>query len=202
MEINMDNDYILLTSDDAIKIIYLGVKGSVDFYIFDTQKNIYHKLTRGDVEKIRKKPSSVTGITTSPAQMNKVRKVSIAQFAHDESIGLADLWVRKEKYNEIFFKLSAEKEKLPKESDIGIWANGGEIAEMNANKALAIMAFLLSSKPKYKIGNRPNCKQIADDVNEQAKNYFGEDKAQFESFHKRLGNALKLLSSESSFKNE
>jgi hypothetical protein len=70
--------------------------------------------------------------------------------------------------------------------------DGGEIAEMNADKALAVMALLLSNQlPKYRSGYKPNASAISKDVLPIAQNLFGDDDAKFASFNKRLGKALK-----------
>ena len=70
--------------------------------------------------------------------------------------------------------------------------DGGEIAEMNADKALAIMALLLSNQlPKYRTGDKPNASAISKDVLPIAQNLFGDDDTKFASFNKRLGKALK-----------
>jgi hypothetical protein len=70
--------------------------------------------------------------------------------------------------------------------------DGGEIAEMNADKALAVMALLLSNKlPKYRTGDKPNASAISKDILPIAQDLFGDDDAKFASFNKRLGRALK-----------
>ncbi len=75
--------------------------------------------------------------------------------------------------------------------------DGGEVAEMNTTKALAVMAWLLSeNKPAMKIGGKPNAAQIGDAVAVMAKKAFGPDTRGFEAFHKKLGKALKLLGDE------
>jgi hypothetical protein len=80
-----------------------------------------------------------------------------------------------------------------------IWPDNGETSEMNADKALAIMGWMVSDKEsKYRINKRPNVKEISSDVNVRAIEYFGEDKVQFKSFDKRLGKAIKLLSESTS----
>lgn len=197
----MNDDYVLLSGDEAMKIIHLCVNGCLDFYIFDTQKDKYYKLTRGDAEKIRKKLPNKTEITTSPAQFSKIRSGAIKQFAHDEPVGITDLWLRKEKYNDIFPKSAVEDKKSPEKPNM--WPKNGKIAEMNADRALAIMAILLSkSKSLYRTNNRPNHSQISKEVSKLAKLYFGEDKSLFEAFYKRLSKALKLLSIEPSTKNK
>lgn len=99
-------------------------------------------------------------------------------------------------------KIKTEEEKSPliqNESKPNEWPAGGEVAEMNADKAIAIMAWLLSEKGKqYSISGRPNSETIAAAVNERAIQYFGEEASQFKSFQKRLGKALNLLSDEES----
>lgn len=71
----------------------------------------------------------------------------------------------------------------------------GEIAEMNSDKALAIMAIMLSKKSaSYKIGNRPNSAKIADEIYETATKHFSENQLKgLNSFHKRISKALKTL---------
>lgn len=73
--------------------------------------------------------------------------------------------------------------------------NEGEIAEMNSDKALAIMALMLSEKSaSYKIGNRPNSAKIADEIYDIATKHFSENKLKgLNSFHKRISRALKTL---------
>jgi len=78
--------------------------------------------------------------------------------------------------------------------------DGGEVAEMNTTKALAVMAWLLSeNKPAMQIGSKPNAAQIGDAVAVMAKKAFGADTKGFEAFHKKVGKALKLLNDESEF---
>ncbi len=70
--------------------------------------------------------------------------------------------------------------------------DGGEIAEMNADKALAIMALLLSNQlHKYRTGDKPNASAISKDILPIAQKLFGDDDAKFASFNRRLGKALK-----------
>lgn len=73
--------------------------------------------------------------------------------------------------------------------------NEGEIAEMNSDKALAIMALMLSEKSaSYKIGNRPNSAKIADEIYDTATKHFSENQLKgLNSFHKRILRALKTL---------
>lgn len=74
--------------------------------------------------------------------------------------------------------------------------DGGEVAEMNANQALAIMALLLSKNlPKYRKGERPNASAIANEVLSLAQQMFG-DEVKLASFNKRLGSALKNFEEE------
>ncbi len=76
-----------------------------------------------------------------------------------------------------------------------IKSSEGEIAEMNSDKALAIMAIMLSEKSaSYKIGNRPNSAKIADEIYATATKYFSENQLKgLNSFHKRISKALKTL---------
>ena len=75
-----------------------------------------------------------------------------------------------------------------------LMSESGELAEMNTNKALAVMAWLLAeNKPAMKIGGKPNAAQIGEAVAVMAKKAFGENIRGFHSFHKKIGNALKLL---------
>lgn len=71
----------------------------------------------------------------------------------------------------------------------------GEIAEMNSDKALAIMAMMLSEKSAvYKIGNRPNSAQIANEIYDSATKHFSVNQLKgLNSFHKRISKALKIL---------
>ena len=72
--------------------------------------------------------------------------------------------------------------------------DGGDVAEMNSNRALAIMAWLLSEKkPAMQIGGKPNAAQIGKDVADLAKIHFGAEERGLQSFHKKLGKALKSL---------
>lgn len=73
-------------------------------------------------------------------------------------------------------------------------AESGELTEMNTMKALAVMAWLLAeNKGAMQIGGKPNAAQIGTAVAVMAKKAFGEDTRGFESFHKKIGSALKLL---------
>lgn len=70
----------------------------------------------------------------------------------------------------------------------------GEIAEANADKALAVMAWLLSRQAKkFKNGDKPNQAQIAKAVEPLAKEHFGDDVRGFDALHKRLARALRTF---------
>jgi hypothetical protein len=72
--------------------------------------------------------------------------------------------------------------------------DGSGTAEMNTQRALALMAWILSkNKPAYMIGGRPNASEIAKAIEPLAKECFGEDVRGFASFSKKLGKALELL---------
>lgn len=74
----------------------------------------------------------------------------------------------------------------------------GAVAELNSLRALAVMAWILSeNKPALQVGAgsgrpRPNSKAIGEAVAAAAKRLWGDD-ARFDSFHKKLGTALKTL---------
>jgi hypothetical protein len=79
--------------------------------------------------------------------------------------------------------------------------DGGEVAEMNTLRALAIMAWLLAeSKPVYQIAGRPNASEIGKAVDALAEQQFPDDKRGFKALHKKLSKALKLLEEESQAK--
>ena len=75
----------------------------------------------------------------------------------------------------------------------------GKVAEMNSDKALAIMAIMLSeASTQFKIGNRPNSARIADEIYTIATKLYPKDEDQMkglQSFHKRISKALKSLES-------
>lgn len=74
--------------------------------------------------------------------------------------------------------------------------DGGEVAEMNADKALAVMAWLLCRQSKkYTTGEKPNASAIANDVLPLAQEIFG-DEVKLAAFNKRLGKALKNFDNE------
>jgi hypothetical protein len=69
-----------------------------------------------------------------------------------------------------------------------------EIAEATADRAIAVMAWLLSEdKPAMRIGGRPNAAAIGEAVNTLAKRAFGDDVRGLASFNKRVSRALKSL---------
>lgn len=74
-----------------------------------------------------------------------------------------------------------------------ITPDGGEVAEMNTNKALAIMAWLLAEdKSNYKTGNKPNASAIKDAIVARAMDCgLGADN--LTSFEKKISSALKLF---------
>lgn len=75
--------------------------------------------------------------------------------------------------------------------------DGGEVAEMNAMRALAIMAWIMSeNKSAYAIGNRPNASEIGKAIEPLALIAFGDDVRGFKAFHKKISKALALLESE------
>ena len=72
--------------------------------------------------------------------------------------------------------------------------DGSEVAEMNSNMGIAIMAQMLAeSAGKYKHGERPNAAQITEGINERAAEHFGGDKHGLMAFHKKITKALRLL---------
>ena len=75
--------------------------------------------------------------------------------------------------------------------------DGSEVAEMNSLKAIAIMGHLLAkSASLYRAGERPNAEQIGTAVADAAAFFFGDDVRGFKSFHKKLGEAMKLFERE------
>ncbi len=72
--------------------------------------------------------------------------------------------------------------------------DGGEVAELNTMKALAVMAWLLSeNKPAMQIGDKPNAARIGEAVAVMATKAFGTDTKGFEAFHQKIGKALRLF---------
>jgi hypothetical protein len=72
--------------------------------------------------------------------------------------------------------------------------DGGEVAELNTMKALAVMAWLLSeNKSAMQIGDKPNAARIGEAVAVMATKAFGTDTKGFEAFHKKIGKALRLF---------
>lgn len=75
--------------------------------------------------------------------------------------------------------------------------DGGDVAEMNSMRALAVMAWILSgNKTAYKIGDKPNKSKIGEAVEPLAQIAFGDDVIGFKSFHKKLAKALDLFDEE------
>ena len=86
-------------------------------------------------------------------------------------------------------KFLFEEERAQKEMP-----DGSEVAEMNSNMGIAIMAQMLAeSAGKYKHGERPNAAQITEGINERATEHFGGDKHGLKAFHKKITKALRLL---------
>ncbi len=82
------------------------------------------------------------------------------------------------------------------ESRIDDIPDGGEVAEMNTDRALVAMALLLSNhSKKYKTGDRANASAISNDVLPLAQKLFGDD-VKLVSFNKRLGRALNRFKDE------
>jgi len=82
-------------------------------------------------------------------------------------------------------------------SRLEIFPEAGAVAEMNTMKALGLMAWLLSeTKSSMRISDKPNAAKIGEAVNEAAKKAFGDDVKGFESFHKKIGAALTILTKE------
>lgn len=66
------------------------------------------------------------------------------------------------------------------------------VAECNANRAIAVMAWLLAKRVKdFKHGDKPNVSRIGEAVSTAAQELYGEDVRGLESFRKRLAAALK-----------
>ena len=75
--------------------------------------------------------------------------------------------------------------------------DGGEVAEMNTMRALAVMAWILSeNKPALQISGRPNAAQIGIAIEPLAKSAFGDDVRGFASFNKKINKALSLFDEE------
>ncbi len=72
--------------------------------------------------------------------------------------------------------------------------DGGEVAEMNTMRALAVMAWILSqNKPAFSINERPNASKIGEAIEPMAVKAFGDDVRGFKAFHKKISKALSLL---------
>ena len=72
-----------------------------------------------------------------------------------------------------------------------VMPDGSNVAEMNALKAIAVMAHLLArSSGKYKTGDRPNAEAIGNAVAEAAAELLGNATGLL-SFNKKVGEALK-----------
>lgn len=72
--------------------------------------------------------------------------------------------------------------------------DGGEVAEMNTMRALAVMAWILSeNKSAFVIGGKPNASEIGKAIEPLAVRAFGEDVRGFKAFHKKISKALELL---------
>ncbi len=72
--------------------------------------------------------------------------------------------------------------------------DGGEVAEMNTMRALAIMAWIMSeNKSAYAIGGRPNASEIGKAIEPLAAKAFGDDVRGFKAFNKKISKALQLL---------
>lgn len=79
-------------------------------------------------------------------------------------------------------------------SDAPAKKGAAAVAEMNANRALAVMAWLIAKQGgKYMHGEKPNVSQISNAVTETAEEFFGEDVKGFKQFRRRLTVALKEL---------
>ena len=75
--------------------------------------------------------------------------------------------------------------------------DGSEVAEMNSNLGIAIMAQMLAeSGGRYKHGDRPNAAQISEAINERALEHFRDNKHGLMAFHKKITKALKILEQE------
>ena len=119
-----------------------------------------------------------------------------------ELISKNELLIKKESLRRWFLDIFEEDRPafLFDESRSNNLPDGSEEAEMNANRALAIMAFLLSKRSdKYSNGSKPNASAIAKAINPLAMEIFGENVRGFESFNKRLGKALKELEKNNPF---
>lgn len=72
--------------------------------------------------------------------------------------------------------------------------NGGEVAEMNTMRALAVMAWIMSeNKSVYAISGRPNASEIGKVIEPLAVKAFCDDGRGFKAFHKKISKALTLL---------
>lgn len=69
---------------------------------------------------------------------------------------------------------------------------GGVQRELNNERAIAILAWLLSEqKSACRIAGRPNARAIGEQVADLARKAFGDDVRGFDSFHKKVAEALK-----------
>jgi hypothetical protein len=82
------------------------------------------------------------------------------------------------------------------ESRQPVLPDGSGLSETNSLKAIAIMAQLLAkSSGKFKAGERPNADAIGKAVRDAAEELLGDSRA-LGSFHKKIGEALKLYGPE------
>ncbi len=126
-------------------------------------------------------------------------------------VDVSTLWVSGENLDR-FLQLTAPEPSVPdgasepdvEHSHIGesqprnVFAlSGGVQKEMNNERAIAIMAWLLSEqKSACRIAGRPNAKAIGEQVADLARTAFGEDIRGFDSFHKKVAEALKSFDTE------
>lgn len=103
---------ILLDKEEAEIALARAMRGELDVYIIDTDRNYPFLLKIGDLEKIRRSIPRRTEIILEPAPPG----TGISRF---DRVGYLDLRIAKIKYEEIFKeKLSLEYEEKKKENTI------------------------------------------------------------------------------------
>lgn len=96
----------------ANKFIQLGIKGSIDFYIFNTKENQYIKLTRSQLQTIQSEHPRKIIILLEKSNITCIYKGNFIDIAHKQIINHSSLWLDPKQRDKHLKKFNGEFECL------------------------------------------------------------------------------------------
>lgn len=184
-----------ILSESTIKNISEYTKG----YLEPIEHNLY-SLINGDIDKLN------TSIAKSKLDYSKY--VLLEEIIHQDSIAkptqplyvcqLMDLGIQIQN-----FVLTRNKLRISADSlytYLNTISKTGKVSlseETSYQKAIAIMSIIVAqTKGKFKLGDRPNAKNISKEINDIAKEEFEIDTHGLRSFEKKISQSLKEFENE------